>query len=170
VTDVTDPPRDAVPVTTAEQRRLRAGLHAPFRARRGRIVGWAAAFGQAAALFAMAVIVPWVGPLPFGWYDRAGFLVLAAAIGWFLVRLAEVSATPSETGLVVRNVLLSRRLDWAEVVGLRFSGGDPWVMLDISDGDTLAVMAIQRADGPRGQAEARRLATLIALHSPRDPR
>ncbi len=154
----------------AETQRLRAGLHVPFQARRGRIVGWTAAFGQATALVVMAVIVPWIGPLEFGWSDRAGFLVLAAVIGWFLTRLADVSAIPSESGLVVRNVLLSRSLEWAQVVSVRFGGGDPWVTLDLSDGDTLAVMAIQRADGERAQAEARRLATLLALHSPRDPR
>jgi hypothetical protein len=43
-------------------------------------------------------------------------------------------------------------------------------MLDLSDGDVLAVMAIQRADGARALAEARRLATLVAVGSrtPRD--
>jgi MFS family permease len=162
---MTSPPGRAEP--SGEQERLRAELHAPFRARRGRIVGWTAAFGQAAALILAAIIVPWNGPLPFSWYDRAAFVVLAAVIGWFLTRLADVSATPSETGLVVRNVLLSRTLDWAQIVSVRFAGGDPWVTLDLSDADTLAVMAIQRADGDRGAAEARRLATLLALHAPR---
>jgi len=44
------------------------------------------------------------------------------------------------------------------------------VMLDLSDGDVLAVMAIQRADGAYAQAEARRLATLVAAGTgtPRD--
>jgi hypothetical protein len=38
---------------------------------------------------------------------------------------------------------------------------DPWVVLDLSDGGTLAVMAVQRADGERGMAEARRLQALV---------
>ena len=53
---------------------------------------------------------------------------------------------------------------------MRLGDGDPWVMLDLSDGDVLAVMAIQRADGAYAVAEARRLATLVAAGSrtPRD--
>jgi hypothetical protein len=142
----------------------REALHAPFRSRRGRIVGWSAAAAQALALLIAAALLPWSGPDTVGLNDRAGFVVVAAVIGWGLVRLAEVSAHPSETGLVVRNVLLTRRLKWSEVVDLRFGPGDPWVLLDTRDGDTLAVMAIQRADGERAQQQARRLATLVAVH------
>lgn len=147
----------------------RAALHQPFRSRRGRAVAWVAAIGQGVALVVSAAILPWSGPVTVGWYDRAGFLVLAALIGWGLYRLAEVGADPSETHLVVRNVLLTRRLEWAEILGLRFDPGDPWVMLDVSDGDTLAVMAIQRADGQHAVSEATRLATLIALHAASHP-
>ena len=49
-----------------------------------------------------------------------------------------------------------------------FGGGEPWVTLDLADGDTLAVMAIQRADGEDAVAEARRLATLVDVHSRTD--
>jgi hypothetical protein len=143
----------------------RADLHAPFRSRRGRVVGWTSACGVFAAMLFTAVVLPWHGPSAVGWYDRAGFVVLGALLFWGLTRFALVSADPSEDGLLVRNLLLSRRLEWAEVLGIRFGGGDSWVILDLSDGDTLAVMAIQRADGERAGAEARRLATLVALHS-----
>jgi Bacterial PH domain len=142
----------------------REELHAPFRSRRGRLVGRIGAVGQAVVLFGAAALLPWSGPNTVGWLDRAGFVLVALLVGWGLLRLAGVSAVPSESGLVVRNVLLTRRLEWAEVVGLHFGDGDPWVLLDISDGDTLAVMAIQRADGEPARQEARRLATLVALH------
>jgi hypothetical protein len=36
------------------------------------------------------------------------------------------------------------------------------VQLDLDDGDTLAVMGVQRSDGERARQEARRLATLVA--------
>jgi Bacterial PH domain len=146
----------------------RAELHAPFRSRRGRLVGWIAAGGVGGALVVTAVILPGSGPASVGWYDRLGFLLLAALLGWGLSRFALIGADPSEAGLVVRNVLLTRRLEWAEVLGIRYGSGDPWVVLDLSDGDTLAVMAIQRADGARATAEAGRLATLMALHSSPD--
>ena len=131
------------------------------------MVGWVAAIGQATVLLSAAAILPWSGPNTVGWYDRAGFLVVAALLGWGLYRLAEVGADPYEDGLVVRNVLLTRRLEWAEILGIHFGSGDSWVLLDLSDGDTLAVMAIQRADGERASAEAGRLATLMALHAHR---
>ena len=65
----------------------------------------------------------------------------------------------------MRNVVYTTRLEWAQIVAVRFGGGDPWVTLDLDDGEVLAVMAIQRADGDRGRAEARRLATLVAERS-----
>ena len=145
----------------------RAALHAPFRSRRGRLVGWIAAAGQGVVLLVAAAVLPWSGPKTVGGYDRLGFVVIAVLVGYGLHRLASVSAVPSETGLVVRNVLLTRRLEWAEIVGIHYGSGDAWVLLDVSDGDTLAVMAIQRADGASAAAEAGRLATLMALHAPR---
>ena len=51
---------------------------------------------------------------------------------------------------------------------MRFGDGDPWVTLDLSDGDVLAVMAIQRPTASDGVAEARRLATLVAAHTRTD--
>jgi hypothetical protein len=147
----------------------RGQLHEPFRSRRGRLVGWIAAGGVSGALLLTAIVLPWSGPSAVGGFDRAGFVALAGFLFWGLSRFALVGADPSETGLVVRNLLLTRRLDWAEVVGIRYGSGDSWVVLDLSDGDTLAVMAIQRADGDRSTREASRLATLIALHTPRSP-
>lgn len=141
----------------------RAALHRPFHGRRGRAVGWGVAVAQAVVLLGAAALVrDQLGPI-----DWLGFAMIALAAGWLLSRLAGVAAFPDEGGLLVRNLLLSRRLEWAEIVGVRFAGGDPWALLDLSDGDTLAVMAIQRADGAWGRAEADRLATLLALHSPR---
>jgi hypothetical protein len=61
----------------------------------------------------------------------------------------------------VRNLVLTRTLEWAEVVGVQFGGGEPWVTLDLEDGDTVAVMAIQKADGDVSGREASRLAALV---------
>ena len=53
---------------------------------------------------------------------------------------------PDAEGLVVRN-LFTTRAGVAEIVGVQFAGGAPWVTLDLDDTDTVAVMAIQKADG-----------------------
>ena len=52
---------------------------------------------------------------------------------------------------------------------IRAEGGqaEAW-QLDLSDGTTLAVMAIQSADGEYGRREASRLAALITLNETED--
>jgi hypothetical protein len=102
-----------------------------------------------------------IGSLPVSRASFVAFAVLAALLLW---RIAGVHATPSPHGLVVRNVIYTRRLEWPEIVAVRFSGNDPWVKLDLADGGTLAVMGIQRSDGERGMAEARRLLELVREH------
>jgi hypothetical protein len=141
----------------------RRDLHAPFLSVRGRRVAITVALAQAVVLCGIAFVPR--GGLGLGWLDRLGFVLVAAAVGWVLSRFAGVRADAGETGLTVRNLVVRRDLAWPQVVGVRFSDGDPWVTLDLSDGDTLPVMAIQRADGARGRREASRLSTLVALHS-----
>ena len=137
-----------------------AGLWAPFRPVRGRRSALGFAIAQAVLLVALAAVVPGGG-----WIDVAGFVGVAAGVGWVLLRFALLRADPRPDGLVVQNLIHRQELRWEQVVSVRFGGGDPWVVLDLSDGDVLAVMAIQRADGAYGAAEARRLATLVAAGS-----
>ena len=150
--------------TTREQ------LHAPFRPRRARVSALAIAAVQLVLLAVVALLLPGTGPVAFQWYDRLGMVAVGGSVAWFLTRFALLEATPSESGLRVRNLFVVTELAWAQIVTVRFGGGGPWVTLDLADGDTLAVMAVQRADGERGAAEARRLATLVELHSRSTPR
>jgi hypothetical protein len=140
--------------------------YTPFRPRKARVTAWTFAAAQFVVLTAGALLAPGSGPVAFAWYDRVGVIAVAGAIAWFLSRFARLEAVPDEDGLRVRNLLVTTRLAWAQVVAVRFRDGDPWVSLDLSDGDTLAVMAVQRADGEHGRAEARRLAALVAQHTP----
>ena len=140
-------------------------LTAPFRPRFARVVTIALAVlvvgSTVAIILAMSVLTTG---------DRLGFVLVGGLIVWFLWRQATVTAKVDDDGLTVRNLVFTRRLEWAEVVSVRFGSGRPWVQLDLSDGDTLAVMGIQRADGAFADTEARRLATLVAMHTatPRD--
>ena len=104
------------------------------------------------------------GPLGTSWVNRGSIAVFAVFAAWLLWRLGGVHAVPSREGLRVRNVIYTRELAWAQVVSVRFGRDDPWVRLDLADGSTLAVMGIQRADGARGELEARRLAALVQAH------
>jgi hypothetical protein len=149
----------------------RAGVpdvDAPFRPVRARWVAIGFAVAQAVVLIALAVAAPGDGPIPWHWYDRAGVVLVAALAAWVLSLFARLRADPRPRGLVVRNVIHRTELEWPQIVAVRFGAGDPWVTLDLDDGDVLAVMAIQRADGEHGMAEARRLAALVAARSSTD--
>lgn len=142
----------------------RAALHRPIRPRAGRAVAYGVALAWLLLCGAMAVGVP--APVPgLGPVDRAGFVLLGLAGAYLLHRLGGVAVLPSETGVVVRNVGPSRRLDWAEVVDVRFGSDSTWGRLDLSDGTSLQAMGIQGADGAHATRDAVRLATLVELHS-----
>jgi membrane protein implicated in regulation of membrane protease activity len=135
--------------------------YAVLRPRRGRAVAIGFGIGSLVLFGVVAVLTGRSGVPGWGLTDSLlmfGVGVLIAAMMW---RFASLRAVPSPSGLEVRNVLLTRRIAWDEVERVRFAGGDPWVLLDLTDGDQLAVMAVQRADGPYGQAEASRLAALV---------
>ena len=140
---------------------------AVFRPRRGRQV----AYGFAAltlALFAViAVLLP--GPAEGGTWrtgDKVFFAAVGVSIAFLLWRFASIRAVPTRAGLTVRNLITTRTLSWQDILDVRFAGGDPWVSLALSDTDTLAVMAIQKADADYGRAEAGRLAALVQALGP----
>ncbi|WP_432498137.1 PH domain-containing protein [Kineococcus gypseus] len=143
---------------------------APFRPRRARAVGLAVAGGLALVLLAMAVGLA-LSPGS-GWTATDGFFfaVLGLLMCGAIVRIVSVRAVPTEDALVVRNVFLTHRVPWGAVVAVRMGRDDPWLTLDTDDGEDLAVMAVQRADGEHAEAEARRLARLVRSRAPRPPR
>jgi hypothetical protein len=137
----------------------------PFRPRAARWVSAVVAVIYVVVLLAMAFVVPTYATVTVAWLDRLGFALVAAGGAWLLLRHAGVRADPSPEGLTVRNLATTRTVTWPEVVSVRFGHGHPWVQLDLADGETLAVMGVQRSDGAYAVAEARRLATLVARHS-----
>ena len=61
----------------------------------------------------------------------------------------------------MRNLMRTRTLEWPEVLGISFPMGDPWAHLDLADGRTHPLNAIQRYDGERAIAAAHQLQALI---------
>ncbi|MFF8772043.1 PH domain-containing protein [Kitasatospora sp. NPDC015120] len=106
--------------------------------------------------------------LPANWQlnDRimmAASGVLFAGVGLMLAR-PRVSADAE--GVTVVNFVRSRRLAWAEVIGVNFRQGDPWATLDLADGTSLAAVGIQSGVGKaQAIADARALRDLVARHS-----
>ncbi|GAB6937729.1 hypothetical protein JCM11754A_12530 [Isoptericola variabilis] len=130
-----------------------------FRPLWGQVAAWFV--WVVAAVGSVVVGLASNGPMGAAAVNKVSFVVFALAVTWLLWRLGGVHAVPSEEGLRVRNLVRSRTLAWPEIVEVRLGPNDPWVRLDLADGGTIAVMGIQRADGERGMAEARRLRSLV---------
>jgi len=136
-----------------------------MRPRRARQVIYPVAAVVVAAMIFGAVIVPGGGPTPFALLDRLAVVALGLVIAAGLHRLAAVRVVTGPAGIEVVNIVGRTRLAWAQVVNVRLSRDDPWVMLDLSDGESLAAMGIQQADGAYGVEQARELARLVREHS-----
>ncbi len=137
----------------------------PFRPRAARVVSLILGVAVLAMMILIAVLLPRLtgGPASVG--DLIGIVGFGVAVAWFLYREAAVRAVPDEDGMTVRNLVITTRVSWPEVVSVRFGPDRPWVQLDLANGETLAVMAVQRADGEMATREARRMATLVARGS-----
>lgn len=115
-------------------------------------------------LSAVALVLPG-GPRGFHTPDRLGVFAVGALVAAALCVMARPRLVAEERGLTVVNLLQTRFLEWPEVVRVGFRRGDPWVLLDLADGDTLAVMAIQANDGERAVQAVRALRALVAAQS-----
>lgn len=135
-------------------------LDAPFRPRRGRVVPQVVAtvfvLVCAAVAVGMGLLGSWAA------FDQAALVAFGLLVGGFIWRYSAIRAVPGLDGLTVRNLVLTRTVAWDEIEHVRFPDGDPWVTLGLTDGDDLAVMAVQRVDGDAGRAEAERLTRLVA--------
>ena len=147
--------------------RHRPDPYAVFRPRRGRRVGAAMSALSVVIFTGGALSMPSADPLIGGWsaLDRLFLIGCGLVFAASLWRFASIRAVPSPRGLVIRNLATTRTLEWAQIVRVQFGGGAPWVSVDLDDTDTVAIMAIQKADGAFGQAEAARLSALVQVHS-----
>jgi hypothetical protein len=141
--------------------------YAVFRPRRGRRVAVMMAVLSVLIFTGGALSMPTVDPLYGGWgaLDRLLLVCCGVAVAAAMWRFASIRAVPSTRGLVIRNLITTRTIEWAQIIRVQFGGGAPWVSLDLDDTDTVAVMAIQRADGALGKGEAARLSALVQVHS-----
>ncbi|MEU5261708.1 PH domain-containing protein [Amycolatopsis sp. NPDC021455] len=86
-----------------------------------------------------------------------GIGILLAA-GVMLFAIARVRADAE--GIEVRNVLVTRRFAWSEVLSVSFPDGASWARLELPDDEYHAVMAIQAVDRDRAVEAVRALRKL----------
>jgi hypothetical protein len=140
-------------------------LPAVFRPRRARIMSLTLAAMVLALLTVVALVLPG-GPRGFHTPDRIGVFAVGVAVAGALWVMARPRLVAEDRGLTVVNLLRTRFLEWPEVIRVGFRRGDPWVLLDLADGETLPVMAIQANDGQRAVQAVRTLRALVAAQSP----
>jgi Bacterial PH domain len=133
-----------------------------WRPQRTRVVVYTVAVVVVAASVVVAVLLPREGPKAFGLADRLAFVGLGLAVVAFLHVLARPKLVADADGLTVVNLFRTRRLSWAEVVHVNLRRGDPWVFLDLDDGDTLPVMGIQASSPERAGAAVAQLRAMLA--------
>ena len=140
--------------------------YAVFRPRRGRQVALVSAVLSLVVFTAGAISLPRRDVLfgGFGWPDRVLLVIIGVAIAFLLWRFGTIRAVPTPERFVVRNLFTTRELEWSEILRVQFGGGAPWVSLDLADTDTMAVMAIQKADGVHARADASRLSALVQVN------
>lgn len=136
-----------------------------FRPARARAVVYAVAALVLATMVGLAIALPADGPHGWRLESRLGIVALGGAAVFLLHRLAAVRVETSAAGVVVVNVVGRRRLEWAEIVGVRLLRDDSWMMLDLSDGEALAAMGVQKSEGERGQRQAREFARMVSEHT-----
>jgi MFS family permease len=144
-----------------------ATAFAVFSPRRGRTVALAFVMATLLLFGLIAVFLP--GPDEGGTWrtgDKIFFAGVGVAIAFLLWRFASIRATPTREGITVRNLITTRVVPWRTIVDVRFGGGDPWVTVELDDTDTLAIMAIQKADAEYGRSEASRLMALVQALGP----
>jgi PH (Pleckstrin Homology) domain-containing protein len=133
-----------------------------WRPRKARIVAFGIAAVVTLVVLLLALLLPWGGGRPFGVSDRIGIVAIGAVVVAVLVREGLVKLTADDQGLFVVNLFRKHRLDWSDVESVSLRRGDPWLMLDLADGERLAVMGIQSTDGPSARAAAAEVAALVA--------
>jgi hypothetical protein len=95
------------------------------------------------------------------------FLGLLAFAAWFALVRSRVTAT--DAGLTVVNGYRRRDFEWPQVLAVSLRRGAPWAGLDLSDGTSIPVMAIQSSDGSRAVTAIRELRRLINERSTPPP-
>ncbi len=96
-----------------------------------------------------------------------GLMMLAAGVIAHAMSRCRVDADTD--GLTVVNGYRTHRLEWSQVVAVTLRPGNPWAVLDLSDGTTCSAMGIQGSDGGRARRQTRQLRALVEEHSAPEP-
>ena len=125
------------------------------------------------AMLLVLVLVVWLtwsdhvrAAFTFGQRATLFLLGLGAFACWFAIMRSRVTA--DENGMTVVNGYRRRAFEWSQVVAINLRRGAPWAGVDLSDGTSVSLFAIQGSDGQRAIRAVRELRALVEKHTPSD--
>lgn len=111
-----------------------------------------------AALSVALTVIQWTG-----WhgYDIVWMNALGLLFGFVVFKVGAIEAVPTEEGLKVRNIFATHFYEWNQIIDAHLPLTSSWAVLDLNDGTTASVMAIQHSDSGHAHKAMDRLRTLI---------
>jgi Bacterial PH domain len=109
------------------------------------------------------------GVVSFHTSDQVAMVVLGVILGGGILTLGRPRVDADLSGVRVRNIVASHRLPWDMVRAVRFERSSAWATLLMANGDELAVLALQAADGERAVRAVEGLRALVAATRPPEP-
>ncbi len=153
------PPSPAVPApVTAVPRRLR-------------LICAIAAAAVVAVMLVVAVLLTSssTGVITFGLVDQVAVGGLGLFIGAAVMVAGASRVDADADGVRVRNVLVRHELPWDLVSAVRFDRHSSWASLELTNGDEVAVLAVQAVDRGRALDAVDGLRVLLAAHQAQRP-
>lgn len=97
--------------------------------------------------------------------DRVATVGMGAFMAAAVLVVARPRVTADADGIRVRNLVGGYEFAWSAVRHVRFDRDSWWASLELSDGDEVAVLAVQVVDRERAVAAVRALRQLHAAHA-----
>ena len=111
----------------------------------------------------------------FTWPQIATLLFFMVVMWSIMLGLGFSRVVATTEGLTVRNWLITKRLRWDQIETVLFNSGEAWPSLqlvpddDHPQGDSVMVLGIQRAEGPRAFERFRELRALVKAQQNTSP-
>jgi len=128
----------------------------------------AAAAVAVLVVFAVAAVLLRAGSTGavFGRADQVALGGIGVLVAAGLLLLGRPTLEADARGVRVRNIVGEHDVPWAVVRAVSFRDGSPWASLELLDDETVALMAVQAADGERTVQVVRALRRLHERYGP----
>ena len=131
-----------------------------WRPRTTRVLAYTTAGVLVLGMIVLAVVV---AP-QFKLVDRILLVVFGLFMAWVLHMLARCRVVAGPGGVTIVNAFRTRRLEWAEIIDVDMTVGEPWPTLDLSDGTSIGAMGINGAERALASRQVEELRSLVHQH------